>query len=193
MCDRHCRWSGLLAVIGLWTGVSHALAGPFVEHMSPPSLTRGKTSRVTLVGSELGGATGLWTSLAAKEVVATLVEPSRGDVASFEVNVARDAPLGIYGLRLATRSGLSNVKLFLIDDLPVVAERESSPRTATPQHLSWPVAVLGRAGAADVDRYTIDVEAGQRVTFEVVGSRLGQDFDPVVTIKDGAGPSGRRA
>ncbi len=119
--------------------------------------------------------------------MATLIEPSRDDLASFEVKVDRDAPLGIYGLRLATRSGLSNVKLFLIDDLPVVTEREPNARTATPQHLSWPVAVLGRAGAADVDRYSIDVEAGQRVTFEVVGSRLGQDFDPVVTIKDARG------
>ena len=27
----------------------------------------------------------------------------------------------------------------------------------------------------------------ERVTFEVVGNRLGQDFDPVVTIKDGRG------
>ena len=40
---------------------------------------------------------------------------------------------------------------------------------------------------ADVDRYSIDVEAGQRIAFEVVGSRLGQDFDPVVTIKDARG------
>ena len=61
---------------------------------------------------------------------ATLVEPSRDDRAYFDVKVDRDAPLGLYGLRLATRSGLSNVKLFLIDDLPVVNERESSARTA---------------------------------------------------------------
>ena len=49
------------------------------------------------------------------------------------------------------------------------------------------MAVLGNAGESDVDRYAIDVEAGQRVTFEVVGNRLGQDFDPVVTIKDAKG------
>ena len=49
------------------------------------------------------------------------------------------------------------------------------------------MAVLGKAGEADVDRYSIDVAAGERVTFEVVGNRLGQDFDPVVTIKDARG------
>src|SRR5262249_21779919 len=131
--------------------------------------------------------TALWTSLATKDVATTLLEPSRDDRASFEVRVGPDAPLGIYGLRLATTSGLSNVKLFLIDDLPTVAERELGPRNGPPQHLDWPVAVLGRANEGDVDRYSIDVEAGQRLTFEAVGSRLGQDFDPVVTIKDARG------
>ncbi len=187
MCDRQRLRVGLLAVIGLWSGASGALAGPFVEHLSPPSLSRGQTTRLTLVGSELRGATGLWTSLAANDVVATLVEPSGDDRATFDVKVDRSVPIGIYGLRLAGRSGLSNVKLFLIDDMPVVTEREPNARTATPQHLGWPVAIMGKAGAADLDRYSIDVEAGQRVTFEVVGSRLGQDFDPVVTIKDAKG------
>ncbi|MFI5457684.1 MAG: hypothetical protein ACHRXM_19760 [Isosphaerales bacterium] len=177
----------LLAVFGLWACAAQALGGSFVEHLSPPILSRGKTVRVTLVGSELRGATGLWTSLPATNVVATLVEPSREDRASFDVKVRPDAPLGLYGLRLATRGGLSNVKLFLIDDLRAVAERESLPGSAGPQHLSWPVAVVGRANTADVDRYAIEVAAGERISFEVVGSRLGQDFDPVVTIKDARG------
>src|SRR5262249_37472717 len=155
--------------------------------LSPPSLVRGKTTRLTLVGSELRGATGLWTSLAGKDIEARPVESSGDDRACFDVRVDRDAPLGLYGLRLATRSGLSNVKVFQIDDRPAVTGRESSPRTAEPQRLGWPVAVMGRADAADVDRYSIDVEAGRRLTFEVVASRLGQDFDPVVTIKDARG------
>src|SRR5262245_49367158 len=106
----HRWWSRLLAVLGLWAGVSPALAGSFVEHLTPPFLARGKTSRITLVGSELGGATGLWTSLPVQDVTARLVEPSRGDRAAFEVRVDPEAPLGLYGLRLATRTGLSNVK-----------------------------------------------------------------------------------
>lgn len=187
MRDFRRGWGGLLAVLGLWACVPGAPAGSFVERLAPPSVARGKTARVTLVGSELGGATALWSSLPAHEVTATLVEPSREDEASFELRVSPDAPLGLYGLRLATRSGLSNVKLFLIDDLPTVTERRPAGRTDSPQHLSWPVAVLGQADEGDVDRYSIDVGAGERVTFEVVGNRLGQDFDPVVTVKDARG------
>jgi len=187
MRDFHRLMRVLLAAFGFWVCLSQARAGSFVERLSPPILSRGKTVRVTLAGSELRGALGLWTSLSAKDVVATLVGPSTEDLASFDVKVGPDAPLGLYGLRLATRGGLSNVKLFLIDDLPTVSERESIPGSAAPQRLSWPVAVVGRANEADVDRYTMEVAAGQRVSFEVVGSRLGQDFDPVVTIKDARG------
>jgi hypothetical protein len=177
----------LALALTLWLSGSCTLAASFVEHLSPPALMRGKTNRITLVGSELGEATGLWTSLPPEVVAASLVEPSQDGQAVLDVKVAPNAPLGLYGMRLASRSGLSNVKLFLIDDLRVVAEREPRNRAEAPQRLSWPVAVLGRAEEADVDRYAIDVEAGQRVTFEVVGNRLGQDFDPVVTIKDAQG------
>jgi hypothetical protein len=180
------RWL-FFTMLGLWAGASPGLASSFVERLSPPTLSRGKTIRVTLVGSELRGATGLWTSLPAKTIEAALVEPSRDDRAVFDVKVHPDSPLGIYGLRLATASGLSNVKLFLIDNLPTIEERESNPRERVPQQLSLPVAVIGNAGEADVDRYSMDVEAGQRLTFEVVGNRLGQDVDPVLTIRDAKG------
>ncbi len=180
------RWKGLLAVIGIWTTLSQAQAASFVEQVSPPSFERGKTTRVSLIGSELEGATGVWSSLPGQEIEVKLVEPSRPDQATFDFTLRPDAPLGLYGLRLATRSGLSNVKLFLIDDLPTVAERESNP-TDAPQPLRWPVAVLGKARDADLDRFSIDVDAGQRLSFEVVGNRLGQDFDPLLTIKDASG------
>src|SRR5262245_26253715 len=113
MCNVRRRWSGLLAAIGLWAIGLDARAGSFVERLSPPSLVRGKTTRLTLVGSELRGATGLWTSPDGKDIEAKLVGSSGDDRACFDVRVDRDAPLGLYGLRLATRSGLSNVKLFL--------------------------------------------------------------------------------
>ncbi|MFO0953761.1 MAG: hypothetical protein U0835_21915 [Isosphaeraceae bacterium] len=162
-------------------------AGAFVERLSPPTLTRGKTTRLTLVGSGMAGANGLWTSLPAGEVEAKLAGTSSAGEAVFDVTVKPGAPVGLYGLRLATRSGISNAKIFLIDDLPTAEEREADAPSSPAQPLAWPLAVLGRASDADVDRYEIAVEAGQRVSFEVVGNRLGQDFDPVVVVKDARG------
>ena len=50
-----------------------------------------------------------------------------------------------------------------------------------------PVAVWGRFREAAVDRFAIEMAAGQRVSFEAVGNRLGKDVDPLVTIRDARG------
>src|SRR5207302_11336646 len=78
----------------------------------------------------------------------------------------------------ATAAGLSNAHLFLIDDLPAAALREK---------VNLPVALWGRFREATVDRVAIKVSAGQRVSFEAVGNRLGKDFDPLITIRDAKG------
>src|SRR5215213_8656974 len=97
-----------------------ARAGGFVEHAEPPVAPAGKTTRVTFVGHELGAAIDVWTSLPPGRVTARPVE-SRSDRAVFDVTVAADAPVGLCGVRVATRDGLSNAHLFLIDNLPVGA------------------------------------------------------------------------
>jgi hypothetical protein len=79
---------------------------------------------------------------------------------------------------VATRDGLSNVHLFLVDDLPVREARDSK--------LQLPASVWGTFREAAVDRYTIDVPKG-RLSFEIVGSRFGKDADPLVTIRDAKG------
>src|SRR5262249_11409559 len=136
-------WTGFLAVLLLFAGGSGARGGAFVERLAPPLLLRGQTNRVTVIGEDLAAATGLWTSLGGHDLSAVLVEPSRDGQAIFDVKVDRDAPTGLFGLRVATRSGLSNVKLFLTDDLALVNERESNSPAESPQRLKWPVAVVG--------------------------------------------------
>ena len=75
--DSLIKQTVLLAALGLCTCVfPSGLPGRSLEHLSPPSLSRGKTNRLTLLATELGGATGLWTSLPPKAVEATLIESS---------------------------------------------------------------------------------------------------------------------
>jgi hypothetical protein len=156
-----------------------ARAGGFVEHSEPPVAQAGKTTRITFVGHDLGAALDVWTSLPAGKMTAKPVE-SRSDRAVFDVTVAADAPVGLCGVRVATRDGLSNAHLFRIDDLPV---RPATPGTA----LDPPVAAWGHFREAEVDRFPLAVKAGQRLGFEVVANRLGKDADPLVTIRDPAG------
>jgi hypothetical protein len=162
----------------------------FIEHIEPPVAQRGKTTRVTFVGAHLGQAIDLWTTLPAGKVRTIPVDSGDATRAVLDLQVAEDVPVGLCGVRLATRDGLSNMHLFLIDDLPPTA------RTAPPLPkggiqggcpVTLPAAVWGRFRAAEVDRFTFKVEAGQRVSFEVVGNRFGKDVDPLVTLRDAQG------
>lgn len=185
MPHRMSWYEFILSVIILISIGSAARAQGFVEHIEPPALERGKTTRVTIVGSQLGKAIDLWTSLPVGAVKATPVGTPTSTRAELDVSVAADAPVGVCGVRLATVDGLGNACLLLIDDLPVRPALPSPPKGAG--NIKLPVALWDRFREAAVDRFTIDVSAGQRVSFEAVGNRLGKDVDPLVTIRDARG------
>ncbi|MBY0229853.1 MAG: hypothetical protein K2W96_11275 [Gemmataceae bacterium] len=149
------------------------LAAPFVERLDPPVLRRGKTALLAPVGSGLGSAVGLWTTLGDK----IEAKPAKGGLS---VRVASDAPLGVFGVRVATPDGLSNLHLCLIDDLPVRAASEGVS-------VSLPCALWGRFREGEADTFSIEAKAGQSLSIEAVGSRLGKEVDPLVTIRDARG------
>lgn len=173
----------LMAVLALALAFPAGVAAQsFVEHVSPPVVERGKTTRVTFVGKNLANAFDIWNSLPSGTLRAKPVEAG-SERAVFEITAADNAPVGMGGMRVATPDGLSNLHLFLVDDLPVhwggMNEKEAT--------LAKPAAVWGvlREGASD--RYQIEAKAGERVGFEVVANRFGKDADPLVTIRDASG------
>jgi hypothetical protein len=170
----------LLTLCTLLSAPQIASAEPFIEHVEPPALTRGQATKVTLVGSQLDRAQAAWLSLPAKffqvKVLTSSVERTE-----LEVTVAADCPLGLYGLRLATEDGLSNLHLVAIDELkPVVAKPDEIIK-------HFPIAISGDLLAAEVDRILFEVTAGQQLTFDIFCSRYGTDADPLLTIVDERG------
>jgi hypothetical protein len=179
------RFLGIvLAYVTCCPGVASAQA--FIEHLSPPVLQRGTVNRIEVHGDETEGAVGLWSSLPQDQFRFRVVEGSRPGAAAFDVALAGSAPLGIYGLRLATGSGLSNVHLFLVDELPVTSRKVDTPDdTVIP--VALPACVTAVCRPAAIDRYAISVAPGQKVAFEVVGNRLGKDYDPLIQIRSSTG------
>ncbi len=176
-------WLVFLSLALGWS--SSAFSQAFVEHLSPPVLRRGAVTRLEVNGTETQGAVGLWTSLPAELLSVRRIE-TVGPAGVFDIELKSEAPLGLYGLRLATRSGLSNVSLFLIDELPLTV-RTSDQSNEAFQALPLPACVTAVCRPAGVDRYSITIQSGQRVAFEVIGNRLGKDYDPLVQIRDGKG------
>src|SRR5262249_34645524 len=70
-----------------------------------------------------------------------------------------------------------------IEDLPV-RENVASDK---PVSLALPACVWGTFREGTVNRYTITVAAGERVSFEAVSNRLGKDADSLLTICDSVG------
>src|SRR6185437_7344529 len=92
---------------------------PTLKPAVPLGMQRGTTLDLTLTGTNLAEPTGLWTDIPAAK--ATI--PSDGNNGKdngkllVRLEVPTDTPLGFYALRLATRRGMSNLRVFCIDDL----------------------------------------------------------------------------
>jgi hypothetical protein len=175
---------GLLALL-LTCAPQSCLAQAFVESIWPPVVQRGKVNRIQLTGSQVEHVVDLWTSVPSVSLDAVSVDKGDGRQTAIDLRVPPNAPLGLYGLRLATRSGLSNTLIFLIDELPVSVRPDTTSTDEQPTvKLQLPACVAAPCRAAAIDCYSIDVKSGQRLTFEVIGNRFGKNYDPLITIRD---------
>jgi hypothetical protein len=161
---------------------------PNLLPVSPFGMQRGTSLEVTLTGTNLAFPTGVWTSFPAKVTIPTDAKNGTDNAkVRVKIEVPADAPLGFHALRLATTRGMSNTRLFCIDDLPQVLENDKNRSHKTAQAVPVPCVVVGRADAEVTDYFKFAVKAGQRLSFEVIGRRLGSNFDPQITLFDAAG------
>ena len=145
---------------------------------------RGTTADVTLTGTNLTDATAVWLSFPGK---ATIPDGQKDATKlNVKIDVPADAPVGLHTLRVVTKAGVSNIRPFVIDDLPEVAEKDNNKKSA-PQVLPVPCVVLGTATAETSDYYKIPVKAGEPLTVEVLARRLGSPLDPVLLFHDATG------
>jgi hypothetical protein len=158
---------------------------PTLKQPFPMGMQRGTTLELTLTGANLAEPTGLWTSFPAKVTIPT--ENNNGkDNAKLVVRleVPMEAPMGFHAIGLATTRGMSNYRLFCIDDLPEVLQGTNNRTKDAAQAVRAPCVVAGRVTAEANDYYKVTVKAGERVSFEVLGRRLGSAFDPQLTLID---------
>lgn len=191
----------MLSPVRLWTATLFvplvlALAAgdvtaqiPTIASTSPQAAKPGETVDVKVRGGNLAGPTQLWTSFPCEVVLPTDVAgngTNAGEVL-YRFKLPADAQPGIQGIRIATATGISNLKLFSIDDLPSVQQTKPSHVAATAQVLTLPAAVDGYVESLNRDYYKFQAAAGQRVSFEVLARRIGSPLDPMIRILDARG------
>ncbi len=184
----------ILAVVSLGVpagvlGTGAAARAQTISSVTPLTLRPGQTQDVVLGGNGLGDARQFWSSFPQKSALAP--EPPKAKknpaIATFRVTVPPQTPLGIYGIRVATTSGVSPLKLVLLDDLPTVRATGGNISRRAAQALSLPTAVEGTLAPQQLHYFKFHVEAGQRASFEVYSRRIGSLLDPTLRLFDSAG------
>lgn len=161
---------------------------PTLAPIVPMGAQRGTSIDLTVTGTNLADPNGVWTSFPGKVTIPT--DNNNGKSATslkIKIELPKDAPLGFHTVRVATKKGMSNARLFCIDDLPEVASKGGNREVKTAHALSVPCVVTARIDAEATDYYKITVKANQRLSFEVLGRRLGSAFDPQITLLDASG------
>jgi hypothetical protein len=177
-------------VIRSWLAASALLCGtiaraqaPTLNPPAPLGAQRGTALDLTLTGANLAEPVNVIATFPAKITIPT--ENNNGkDNAKLLVHleVPKEAPIGWHSLRLATTRGISNFRLFCIDDLPQVVKQAGNQSIATAQAAPIPCVVCGQVNAEQTDYYKFTVATGQRVSFEVLGRRLGSPIDPQIAV-----------
>lgn len=114
-----------------------------------------------------------------------LENPSLGEFVTLCVTVATNAPTGSRELRLLSRAGLSNPRVFVVGALPEVSKPDwknvpqsrlnREPKTDSapaPVDVALPVTVNGQLPPGGVDTYRFEAKAGQHLVVSVSAREL---------------------
>ncbi len=182
---------------------------PTLNSVEPLGAARGTTFEMTVEGLNLARASAIYFSdagvtgriLRVKELpdlsdirLGSNGTPSSIDLGplpprnqvTVEVEIAPEAEVGPVGFRLLTPLGTTPEGRFLIE--PYYGEAPDKEPNDTPEEAFETILPAVLSGTiskpGDVDYYKIQVKAGQQVTFDNAGMRIGSTLQPVVTILD---------
>jgi len=159
---------------------------PSLSRVDPPGFQRGTEAEITLLGNNLEDTVDLMFHDPGLELV-EIVETSGGS-AKVKLRAAADTPTGTKAIRVRTKTGLSQVALISVGNLPESGETEPNNTAETANAITLDFTVNGAVQSEDVDYYSVELAEGQRLAVEVEALRLGVDlFDPKLRL---FGPGG---
>jgi hypothetical protein len=163
---------------------------PKVDSISPNGGPRGRTTRITVTGTNLQHVQGATTNVPG--VAVDLIAGGKRTATELEllVSVGKDVPfpLGAASITLQGAGGPSAPITFAIDRFPAVPEVGATDSARTGMPIKLPVTVVGvldRAG--DVDYFRFEAREGAQIGVEVTASALGSKLDPALVLTDEGG------
>ena len=133
---------------------------PYLQSVFPLGGKRGVANTVNVAGANLGS------------------------INSIQLDISPDASVGIRELTVGNQNGLeTNPYPFAIGEFNETNETEPNDALAQENKIGTPITVNGRIEKeGDVDRYSIKVEKGTSLVFDVKAREFRSHLDPVLTI-----------
>lgn len=159
-------------------------------HAVPPTLTsifpaggQKGTSFILTTTGKVDPTVRCWTN-----APGVLIQPD-GKANQWKVNIAPDAPAGLYLVRLFNQEGASNPCWFRVGRLPEIVEVEPNDEVGSGQLLEkLPVCINARLEkAGDVDGYRIALKKGQTLSAHVEAYTLGSKVDVIAHVVNSKG------
>ena len=181
----NCKTARLLSlatVIVLLTNAKAEAADPVLDNMVPQGGQRGTEVVVHFHGARIGQEPQeivfYEPGIAASEIKAV-----DGNHFEAKLTIAPECRIGFHPVRVRTSTGLTRVRTFHIGTLKEIQEAEPNSEFAAPQAIELGVTVSGVIQSEDVDYFVVDAKAGDRISAEIEGLRLGRTFfDPHIAI-----------
>ncbi|HEX4795990.1 MAG TPA: hypothetical protein VH370_19535 [Humisphaera sp.] len=164
-----------------------APTGPAVVYPLTSAAQPGTSVDITWVGDTLGQPIGMWTSFPATVTPLPAGDSKKRGQAKYRITLDKHVPAGIGAVRLLTSAGVSNLRLFLVDDLPSTPQHSGNHSVEQAQVVSSGVAIDGACEAVAADFYKLHASKGQRISAEVVAQRMGSKMDPMIRLLDSGG------
>ncbi len=178
---------------GIFIGSGLVLAGlssstlfagePIISKLSPPGFKNGTEVDLEITGSRLGDTKKLLFFTGGFEV--TSLQPEGDNKVKAHIKVPENCPPGLHAFRLASATGMSNLRYLGVSHLPQMQEAEPNSDFAQPQAIQPGHTINGVVKNEDVDYYVVELAEKQSLTVELEGLRLNTEFfDPFIAILD---------
>lgn len=100
-----------------------------------------------------------------------------------EVTIDAKVEPDIYGFRIQTPLGVTNLASFAVTPFAEVSESQSNNALAEAQPISLPVTVRGEiTEIGDIDHFSFKAKAGRQLVFQILASQLGSPLDSLLTL-----------
>jgi hypothetical protein len=166
---------GVLAA-AVMTSAATGWAAPLIRNVSLRGLQAGAPTLLVIDGEDLSPNPQLVLPV---NIAAQTVKSAQPNRLELEVTLAADAAPGLYNLRVASASGISNAVVVGVDSLPQLPIAEAVP--------ALPAALTGSLTGSGLVKVAFDGRTGQDVTVEVESQRLGAKLRPVLHLYDASG------